>query len=111
MGTFWSFVSLIAGAIAAYFLGPSVAGQHGWPNGLAYIVIFLDVALVAYLPLQLGTNYSIFRLLQGPMPDLAGTSCLGLLVMTVVFIVAPVVVFIWLIFPLFGIEVSLPFLT
>jgi hypothetical protein len=109
-GIVWPTFCLVLSAIVAVFFAPPIAWRLGWPDWVTFIVVLLDVAFVMYLPLTIHEYYASFRILRGPMPGAAGVSCLGLLLLTLIFVIAPVIVFIWLILPLLGIPVTLPIL-
>lgn len=90
--TFWVILCIILGVIGAVFFGPSLAGRLGWPTWLVYIIVFLDVAFVLYAPLQLRDNYAALKLHQMGYR----TSLLGLLLSTLIFVVVPFIVLLWL---------------
>ena len=90
----WAILSLAFGIIAAWLFNPLYATRLGWPAWLVFIILFLDVALVLYAPLQAREYYAAWKLNQmGPTwSRMVNTSPLQLFVLTLIFIIAPVVV-------------------
>lgn len=63
----WSILSLVVGIISAVLFSPLYSTRLGWPAWVIFILIFLDVALVLYAPLQLREYYAAMKLKQmGP---------------------------------------------
>lgn len=105
--TAWGILSWVIGLLASLLFSPAYATRLGWPGILVFIVIFLDVALVLYSPITIRDYLAAFRLnemltsMEQNQPSVPwtnlGTSTGGLLLLTLIFIVAPIAVLIWLI--------------
>jgi hypothetical protein len=94
----WAVISFMLYAAAAIVSVPKVANLLGWPGWVVFFAVFLDTLLVSVIPITLPAYASRVAFLNRPAPEkkVPGRFSSGLgCVLLLATVLAPVLVFVW----------------
>lgn len=95
--TLWTLIAIALGLLAAVLWGNALAARLGLPLWLVFIGVWLDVGMVLYIPALLRDYFATWQLIRRgpPWSNSTHLSSFELLVLTLLFAVAPLAVLIW----------------
>jgi hypothetical protein len=98
LNTILALLAIIVGVTAAFYLAPIISSSTGWNYWIVFFVVAIDVIFVFGIPINIRDYYAMFRLHQDPIArEVVGVSMPNLIALFMLFIVLPIVIFLWII--------------